>query len=82
MLPHPPTVSFINKLRSVHFTVCMLYLNTAVCVTCTFISQVQTSSWQYTAVTEISFRELPKVTNSWFNSVMGNSILRNSVRSE
>ena len=32
MLPHPPTVSFINKLRSVHFTVCMLYLNKVVCV--------------------------------------------------
>ena len=53
-----------------------------VCVACIFIPQVQTSSWHYTAVTEVSFRELPKVTNSWFNSFMVNSIFSNSVRSE
>ena len=32
-------MSFINKLRSVHFTVCMLYLNTIVCV-CVCVSHV------------------------------------------
>lgn len=81
---HHPTMSFISKLIFGH---CMYAVTQYNCVcayaTCIFISQPQTSSWHYTAVTELlSFRELAKVTNSRFNSFMGNNIVGNFVRSD